>query len=292
MNNNVFFGEAGLTSTSANHVANLAKEYVQDIESELSNIVFYNSEVTLIGSSEYSRIGTGWSKEMLAGVKGKLDVVSGAKSLIAWLREAIKARQVMLNNIDAISIEDWARQNGIELPVEPKRDVVLDKDAIVGGWNIKERNRYYELETKCAVIGKFIHPDGAFSDARKDLNRKIASQNEVRGDGRDTLLYRYKPTCSVDEVNVAYYELQTLHRSIQAELNGMLHKVDEEIRADKVEVEGKYAKERHDYDAEMSQFISQFKIWKEGELKRVSDLKIVIPNGLKAVYDIVNALGK
>ena len=33
--NNVFFSENGLTSTSANHVANLAKEFIQSIESDV-----------------------------------------------------------------------------------------------------------------------------------------------------------------------------------------------------------------------------------------------------------------
>ena len=33
--NIVFFGESGLTSTSANHVANLAKEYAQKQESKI-----------------------------------------------------------------------------------------------------------------------------------------------------------------------------------------------------------------------------------------------------------------
>ena len=48
--NNVFFSENGLTSTSANHVANLAKEYVQETESQLANIKLYKSEVALIGT--------------------------------------------------------------------------------------------------------------------------------------------------------------------------------------------------------------------------------------------------
>ena len=49
----VFFkkeGEEGvaLTSTSANHIANLAKEYIQGVETQLNNISFFNVEVALV----------------------------------------------------------------------------------------------------------------------------------------------------------------------------------------------------------------------------------------------------
>lgn len=48
----IFFkkeGEEGvaLTSTSANHIANLAKEYIQGVEMQLNNISFYNTEIAL-----------------------------------------------------------------------------------------------------------------------------------------------------------------------------------------------------------------------------------------------------
>ena len=60
----VFFkkeGEEGvaLTSTSANHIANLAKEYIQSVETQLNNICFFNAEVALVGSTCTSIIQTG-----------------------------------------------------------------------------------------------------------------------------------------------------------------------------------------------------------------------------------------
>ena len=45
-----FFAENGLTSTSANHIANLAKEYVKAQEQELESVEFYNTYLTIIGS--------------------------------------------------------------------------------------------------------------------------------------------------------------------------------------------------------------------------------------------------
>ena len=43
-----FFDTNGLTSTSANHIANLAKEYVQAQTQELENVEFFNSYLTII----------------------------------------------------------------------------------------------------------------------------------------------------------------------------------------------------------------------------------------------------
>ena len=48
----IFFGESGLTCTSANHIANLAKERIADLESWLASISFTNTTISLIGSSE------------------------------------------------------------------------------------------------------------------------------------------------------------------------------------------------------------------------------------------------
>ena len=52
MENKVFFGENGLTSTSANHVANLAKEFITSSEEYLNSISFINCEIGLIGSDK------------------------------------------------------------------------------------------------------------------------------------------------------------------------------------------------------------------------------------------------
>lgn len=52
MNNKVFFGENGLTSTSANHIANLAKEFISTNENYLNNISFVNCAIGLIGTNK------------------------------------------------------------------------------------------------------------------------------------------------------------------------------------------------------------------------------------------------
>ena len=48
----IFFGEGGITSTSANHCANVAKEMYQYLQNELFLMKLYTTEVSLIDSSE------------------------------------------------------------------------------------------------------------------------------------------------------------------------------------------------------------------------------------------------
>ena len=81
----VFFkkeGEEGvaLTSTSANHIANLAKEYIQGVETQLNNICFFSAGVALVGSTGISVIQTGETSEVLNNLQSLLEGVAQAKS--------------------------------------------------------------------------------------------------------------------------------------------------------------------------------------------------------------------
>lgn len=116
----VFFkkeGEEGvaLTSTSANHIANLAKEYIQGVETQLNNICFFNISMALVGSiNGASTIQIGETSEVLNNLQSLLEEVAQAKSLIAWLREGIKAKESLVKGLQTISLEDWCEENGME----------------------------------------------------------------------------------------------------------------------------------------------------------------------------------
>jgi len=290
--NEIFFAVSGLTSTSANHVANLAKEYVQNVESEINNVQFYKSEVALIGTSDKNLIEDGISDEALLLIPDKLYAISNAKSLIAWLREAIKARTALLNAVNSMDISEWAAEFNITLPVAPVRRKTLTKEDVLATMSIKERNRVYSLETQAAVIGKYIHPDGKFADERKEFAEKLRNKHSVKGEGRDTLLYTYTPTVSEETLENIYFQLQKEHRGIQAELNGILHEIEEKIREDEMAATSEHLEAQTSYNAEWTELNIRFQSYKEKEAKRIADLKIVIPNTLQSIYDTVNSLGK
>ena len=46
----VFFGEHGITSTSANHLSNLAKELIVAYESKINNLNFVTTRIDIVGS--------------------------------------------------------------------------------------------------------------------------------------------------------------------------------------------------------------------------------------------------
>ena len=290
--NLVFFGESGLTSTSANHVANLAKEYAQSIESELQCIKFYDTYVGLIGTEGKQKTSVGFPVSKLAEIPGMLKKVTSAKSLIAWLREAIKAREALLNAINKKDIEEWYGERGLEFFHSPKEPEMLDKEDIVAEMNIKERNHIYTLETKCAVIGKLIHPDGSLSKARKALLKVESAPFEVQGDGRDALVIEYRQNVASPTVDELFFSLQKEHRETQAELNKILHEVDEKVREANMKLRAEYAEELRKWDSENKKLLNEFNEWKSEEAKKVADLKIVIPDHLKGIYEEVNGLGK
>lgn len=294
----VFFkkeGEEGvaLTSTSANHIANLAKEYIQGVETQLNNISFFNVEVALVGSvGGANTIHTGESSEVLDSLQSLLEGVAQAKSLIAWLREGIKAKENLMKGLQTISLEDWCKENGMVKPETPNYGHVLTEAEYYASLPIKERNRYYQLETEAAVLGKYIHPDGYLSDARKELKDKLQHPHQVNGKGRDALIYTYTPTIDVAEVDNVFYELQKKHREIQAQLNAMKHSCEQAINESTNKVNTEYMAASQKYQAELKDVLGAFKTWKDEKSQEYSKLKIVIPHSLMGIYNTINSLGK
>lgn len=289
---NVFFGESGLTSTSANHVANLAKEFVQHIENELKTIKFIDTSVSLIGSNEKNILSEGACNEQILIIQDMLHSISQANSLIAWLREAIKAREEMLREVNGLTIEEWADMIGVTLPVQPTRKKVRTKEECIANRNIKERNKIYSLQAKAAVIGKYIHPDGKFAEARAELMEKLHDKHKISGNGRDTLLYHYQPSCSWEVVEKVFFQLQAEHREIQAELNGIYHVIEEEIREEQAKTMKEYKSANVEYNAKYQECYTEYQKHIEEEGARRAALKIIIPNELQEIYKRVNQLGK
>lgn len=295
--NLVFFKKEGdegvaLTSTSANHIANLAKEYIQSVETQLSNIKFFGIEVALVGSSVSNTIQIGSNNEALQSVQSMLDEVAKAKSLMAWLREGIKAKEELLKDLQKMGVEDYCKENNIEYPDAPERGHVLTEEEYYDSLSIKERNRYYQLQTKAAVIGDYIHPNGTFHNARKALKDKMQHPHQVDGKGRDSLIYTYTPSVQSDDVDAIFFELQKEHRETQAQLNAMKYNCEQAINESTNKVNTDYSIDVKEYRVKIQSLSSSFKTWKDVKSQEYSKLKIIVPNSLLEIYNIVNSLGK
>lgn len=289
--NSVFFSENGLTSTSANHVANLAKEYVQNIEKDLSNTSFVNTSVTLIDSNNNVTTSIGKDATFLELVETKLNKISEAKSLIAWLREALKAKENLQAELNKLTTSEWVKMEKNEVyPTFPERDNYMTQDDYYASLNIKERNRYYMLETQAAVYGKYIHPSGAFSKAREELSDKLNRPHEVKEDGRDTIIYNYNPSVEQSKVEDLFFKLQKDHRQVQAQLNGMKHECELALSENCISIDNKYKEELAKYNQTITNYNAEYNIWMKKKSQEYASLKIAIPDNLKSIYNEVNSL--
>lgn len=287
-----FFADKGLTSTSANHVANLAKEYVQAQEQELDNVEFFNSYLTIIGSQAEQRVQRGLQSGQMEGLRIRLRNIAQANSLIAWLREAIKMRQKMLQNLMGMELADFCKLKGIDMPERPEQEAAITREEYMATMSVKDRARMLSLEAKAAAFGRHIHPDGHLSEARKQYMKIMCQEAEIDGSGRDTLLYRHEPSVELEEVEACFFALQGEYRKAQAELNGYNHQIDEAVREDEEKKKGEYNVRNADYLVETAKLEKDFALYREDENRRILRLKITIPNDLRDIYNVVANLGK
>lgn len=284
---NVFFSENGLTSTSANFIANQAKEYVESLKEYLSTTNFLDSTIELIGSGKETLSKKGFSTEEVQKIDGILNSIVSAYSLIAWLREAIKAKENIDKQLRAMDINKWARENNITLPEYPKTLSKLTEEEVISKWSVKDRNRYLTAQTFCSVYGKYIHPNGDFSKARKEFLNKKFNSVEYTECGSNTIIHRYTPTVEESVIESTFKNLQFEWREKQAIVNSYKHKVDTTIEDDYTKRIAEYRNEYNKITEELDSYRTQYKEYIENKTREASALKIIIPNDLKTIYNII-----
>lgn len=285
----IYFGGNGITSTSANYIANMAKEMCQTLTEELNSTSFLNSDIGLIGGDFTS---TGFGVTSLDYMKVNLDKIVKAHSLIAWLREAIKAKGVLADEVAHTSLEDYCKMIGREMPVLQDRPSTITKDEILATWSVKDRNRYLELGAKTSAYGKFLHPTGKFSIARQELKKRLSNPITTSMNGRDTILIRYIPSIDENEVDNKFFELQQEWRKAQAELNGYEHKIQLVIDQDTNEKNTLFSQQCGEYKRATQALEAELKAWKDKKSQEIAALKIIIPNDLTDIYKEVVNLSK
>ena len=294
-----FFGEDGITSTSANHIANLAKEAVRNCQEKLASVSFYEETISLIGNKEQTTVHNGLDIAGLLSLPKLVETISQAHSLIAFLREAIKEKERKMKEAQEWTDSDEderLRKEGAELMLsKPVKEKYPTEEQIKQTWSVGEQEKFLSLEAEAAALGKFIHEDGFLSMARIDLMHKLENPSSVKLNGVDTIIHRFLPTVSINDVNEMYNGLQKRYRSVQAELNGMKKKVDDEISNRKMEIDAAYNAAVREYDMRSHHYEDKVRLYQdEREMKRnelckqIRDLKIVIPNRLRDIFDKLN----
>ena len=203
-----------------------------------------------------------------------------------------KAKDRLMRRTEDLSLEEFAKLEGIKIPEVPVMESALTEDEYYGSLSLEERNRYYELETLAAVIGKEIHPGGHFADARDDLARRTQNPRSVEGDGRDTLIYSYEPSVDAGLIESVYFHLQKQYREAQAKLNSMKYECEKAVTDSKVKVRTDYTNALEKWNGEMQAIRSRHAEYIRKKVREYGGLKILIPDTLDDIYQEVSRLGK
>lgn len=297
--NNVYFGKEGMTSTTANYYANIAKELTQAATERLNNVKFYDLSVAVIGSNDKQLMSVG--NKDLGFIEIDLLEIAEMNAFCAWVREAIKEKEHQQSVVNSTEIELWAKTQGIEMPVQPswpKDPKNYSEEDVKNSWDINKIDKYYRLDTFASVIGKFIHPNGAYNVARKNAHEAINNPITREGSGRDMILYYKKSSVNIQDVDEMFLMLQEKHREYEKELNYMKAEIKDTMnelnRKSYAEYEvliDEYDAQSRAYNSKMNELRAKLQAWKNDEIERIAKLKITIPDSLKHVFKIIKEVG-
>lgn len=296
--NNVYFSNEGMTSTTANFYANIAKELQNAATERLNSVKFFKTSVAVIGSNEKQLMEAG--NQDLEFIPNDLKTLAEMNAFCAWVREAIKEKELQITTIQRGSLESWAKAMGIEIPTMPEypKDPKLSSEIdVINSWDINKRNKYLRLEAFAATLGKYIHPDGAYSRARKKAHTAINNPITKEGTGRDMILYYTEPSVNIDDVDSMFMELQDQYRRYEQELNQMKAEIKDTVNNLTREAYDAHAKEQDKYNelarvynSAWNELRTKYTTWRTNELERISKLKITIPDALKATFNKIKEI--
>lgn len=295
--NNVFFENGFMTSTEAQNICNIAKEAVTNEHERLSAVSFYDTEIASIISPE-AFIKTKISPNNISWISESLDKIGRYNALNAWLKEAIKAKEEAMDEVDIMDVTTLDFYEDYIKPVEPTIGYdFFDEEKVMSEWSADKLNRYYTLNSEAAVIGKYIHDSGAIAKARKDLVNKMANPSTVSGQGRETIVYKYIPSVDTEVVEGIYMSLLAKHRKLNAELNSLKAEIKETINKKNIEASIAFRDKHTEWEYKISEYYSLVKQrdakineYKISEKERISKLKINVPSSLMDTYKEIKAL--
>lgn len=304
---NVFFakeGEKGLTETSAAHLCAIAANLKEEAEQFLSNVSFLDTVMGVAGTPTGQVLQTtvGYTEKDLQQVTEKLDRVAFLNGFISWFAEARKYLEAYKKERTNTTLEIWAEENGIKIPDLPERLKNLHNSSLqdmIDEMSIADRQLYLALEARAAVLGKFIHPDGALNQARDDVHHRLNKPISTSGSGRDTLVYRYSPSVDVKLIDEKFLAIQAEYRTIEQSLNHMKSDLRKKLEARNTEENTNYAndlniyREAQDkYNQEYRELTIQYHQYLTSLQTELSKIKFRIPEAYASLVTELNNLGK
>ena len=285
----IYLSEKGITSTSANFLANLAKEVIRDLEKKLKKLKLYDTHVELINGEKKTLQKLNVDLDMLEPMLNK---ISSMYAFCAWVREAIKAKEALVEKVNNYNIFSYGRDYDVEIPKRPNDPKEVTVQDIIDEMSIKERNRYLTIETFAATFGKYIHPDGEIASAREDFQEKVAEPTTIYGSGRDMVIYTYDSTNTIDDVENTFIALQAKQREYEKQLNALKFKIKEEVNKRNSQLRTEFQNAYTDFRSQWAILTSQAEKEKIRLQEEISKLKICIPDALQETYEFLETLVK
>ena len=288
--NKVFFGEKGHTATSLSHLVNIATLQIQEFNSEIENLSFLSKSISLLDSQHDSKtISIGKDIEFLDNIESKINKVGLLKGFIAWVREAVKAKEFETKRLNLYSFNDYI--NDLKLDVRnPVYKPDVNADDVISEYNIRIRADYFRLQALASNIGSIIHSDGQFDKAVKKYQHRVNNPIEVTQDGKNTIIVEYAVSISSPDLESRFMHLQKTYREYQAEFNKLQYTIEKEVQQRNIAIKLENAKISQEHNAKISSLQSDFELYVMTELKYIQDLKIVLPNAFTEVFNYLNSL--
>lgn len=282
-----YFGEKGLTSTSANYLANVGQEALAGYKTTLDNLRWYSETMVLLSSGKEVPMVNG-NTPSLEEIKVIINEMSKINAFCAWIREAIKAKEVLETEFP--DFDEWkADKETVSAPARPQSFSTAD---VVAEFDIKKLNEYLTLEAYAATLGKLIHQGGSISAARKQLHSVLETPNSVEKMDNDVVITRYSPILKAEEVDDWYMQLQNKYREVERQLNQIKYQIKEEVATRNRVASTQYNTELRKYNAEQQQLFEEYRTEKEAYCNEIAKLKIVIPLKLESTFNYLQSLGK
>lgn len=311
----VYLSDQGLSMSEANHIANMIKERVLVIDSPI------------IATNSYKKTMLHAGTDIL--IDNPIPVLDFYKvtlekgqlfSFSAWLREAIKAKDELLDiTIPRMSSDDFLVANEAfildspTLPVLPGHGIVkktVSESDIIGKFTIAEKSEYLTAESMAAHIGNLIHDKGKLAELRRESKNPKVIEYKILRDGGGSKEYpvTLETIYLTGYLDEEFFKLQKEHRVWEQKLNALKSKIKTDISMTQLDEDSKYlgnmrasqnryATEKSEFDKIMfdrkshnDNLIELVGIRRKTLTQQVSGLKIIVPKCFQQTLEDIRVL--
>ena len=298
-----FFGDAGLSMSEANAVAGKAGD-IGDTVSRLLNQTGSFIKTTELDGKTVTLVYPKKINNIVEVAKKDGDLYG----LKAYLMEAIKAKNSVIDYLKKADNEDFAAENEKLHAYDQKEDAPpelenVNENTIVQKWSLNDRAEYYLLEAQVAHLGKKVHPGGVLDRLAQESFEGVRYEREELNSGQGatkTHIAEVRSLYEPEEAQNAFYNLHDTRRELEKRLNWYRARLQNELNAKLIEAEKDYQTKLNDYTelqkkkrAEDEQLRSTLQTRRLNFVREASDLKILVPDVLRGIYDfVVNFSGR